>query len=206
MRHLLSSAALAAVVIALAAPAAAQPPAAPADTSTLRTEPYRREAFRYQRGGRPDPFQPLLAAADLGYRVEDLRLTSIVYSPNPRQSIAVFAVADSTGRYRLRTGQRLGSITVVAIYPRRVDVRVDDFGISRTQSLQLQRAGRTPIAPAGPAPAGAVTDGAQPQQAPQQQAAPPQPQQPTGPLRRGGRPPAAGTTPPAAQPRRPGNR
>ncbi|HYW10110.1 MAG TPA: hypothetical protein VE913_24295 [Longimicrobium sp.] len=193
--------------MALAAPAAAQAPAAPADTSTLRTtEPYRRETFRYQRGGRPDPFQPLLAAADLGYRVEDLRLTSIVYSPNPRQSIAVFAVADSSGRYRLRTGQRLGSITVVGIYPRRVDVRVDDFGISRTQSIQLQRVGSIPSAPAGPAPAGGQPEGTPPQQAPQQQAPAARPQQPSGPLRRGGRPPAAGTTTPAAQPQRPGYR
>jgi hypothetical protein len=171
-----------ALAMGLAAPAAAQP-AAPADSAVRPIESYRREVFRYQRGGRPDPFQPLLSAADLGYRVEDLRLASIVYSPNPRQSIAVFTVGDSAARHRLRTGQRLGSITVLAIYPRRVDVQVNDFGVSRVQSLTFQRTARA-IAPgpgAGGAPAGTAT---QPViiQAP----APAQPAAPSGPLRRGG--------------------
>jgi hypothetical protein len=199
MRHLLNKALAAiALSLALAAPAAAQP-AAPAADSTLRPiENYRREVFRYQRGGRPDPFQPLLSAADLGYRVEDLRLTSIVYSPNAQQSIAVFAVADSSGRYRLRVGQRLGSITVVAIYPRRVDVQVNDFGVARVQSLTLQRTPR-PMAP-GPgagAVAGAPAAGT-PQQVIIAAPAPAAPAPPSGPLRRGGRQQAPAQQPQAS--------
>jgi hypothetical protein len=194
----------AALALGLAAPAAAQPAAPAADSSAAQVEPYRREVFRYQRGGRPDPFQPLLSAADLGYRVEDIRLTSIVYSPDPRQSIAVFAVADSSARHRLRTGQRLGSITVVGIYPRRVDVQVNDFGNMRVQSLTLQRAVRA--AAPGPGAAGATVGAGQPGQ-PQpviiQAPAPAAPAPPSGPLRRGGQPrreAQPGATQPAAQP------
>jgi hypothetical protein len=200
MKQALNRAALAAsLALGLAAPAAAQPAAPPADSSAVAVESYRREVFRYQRGGRPDPFQPLLSAADLGYRVEDIRLTSIVYSPDPRQSIAVFALADSSARHRLRTGQRLGSVTVVGIYPRRVDVQVNDFGNVRLQSLTLQRAVRAPAPGPG---AGAATLGPGQPGGPQQviiQAPPPAaPAAPSGPLRRGGQPRQA--QPGAAQP------
>ncbi|HEX8451014.1 MAG TPA: hypothetical protein VF647_02895 [Longimicrobium sp.] len=201
MRNPRSSAALAAVALALglAAPAAAQP-AAPADSAVRPIEGYRREVFRYQRGGRPDPFQPLLSAADLGYRVEDLRLASIVYSPNPRQSIAVFTVGDSAGRHRLRTGQRLGSITVLAIYPRRVDVQVNDFGVARVQSLTFQRTART-MAP-GPGAGAAAAPGTTTQPVIIQAPAPAAPAAPSGPLRRGGqrRPEQPGAQPQPAAP------
>ncbi len=201
MRNPRSRAALAAAALALglAAPAAAQP-AAHADSAVRPIENYRREVFRYQRGGRPDPFQPLLSAADLGYRVEDLRLASIIYSPNPRQSIAVFTVGDSAGRHRLRTGQRLGSIMVLAIHPRRVDVQVNDFGVARVQSLTFQRTARA-IAP-GPGAGAATAPGATASQPVIIQApAPAAPAAPTGPLRRGGqrRPEQPGAQPGAAQ-------
>jgi len=179
--------ALAALALLPAADAAAQSQAAAATPAPSPIAAYRREVFAYQRAGRPDPFQPLLSAADLGYRVEDLRLTSIIYSPNPGQSVAVFALADSANRrFRLRTGQRLGTITVAAIYPRRVDLRVEDFGVARIESIALQRPG--PQGAAGPTP-----PAGQPQQAGQQtgvvpfvvrQTAPPA--QPPGALRRGG--------------------
>ncbi|HEX8691038.1 MAG TPA: hypothetical protein VF746_01250 [Longimicrobium sp.] len=126
------------------APVGAQSTAASAAAPAAAAAPveYQREVFRYQRGGRPDPFQPLLTAAELGFRVEDLRLTSIVYSPNPRTSLAIFAEGDSARRHRLRVGQRLGNMTVLRIYPQRVDVSVDDFGSSRVETIQLRRAGR----------------------------------------------------------------
>lgn len=132
-----------ALALLWAAPAAAQArPASATAPATSPIEVYRREVFTYQRAGRPDPFQPLLSAADLGYRIEDLRLTSIIYSPDPRASVAVFALADSARRFRLRTGQRLGGITVAAIHPRRVDLRVEEFGVGRIESVVLQRATR----------------------------------------------------------------
>jgi hypothetical protein len=148
---------LAALPLAAQATAAAAPPAgrvAAAGPATLPAgDVYRREVFRYQRGGRPDPFTPLLTAADLGFRVEDLRLTSIIFSPDGRRSIAVFAEGDSARRYRLHQGQRLGTMTVLRIWPQRVDVRVDEFGGSRLQTVLLQRAQRQePVQQAAEAP------------------------------------------------------
>jgi hypothetical protein len=150
----------------------------------VEVDVYRREVFRYQRGGRPDPFAPLLSSADMGFRVEDLRLTSIVYSPTPGRSFAVFADADTTRRYRLHPGQRLGTMTVVRIYPQRVDVRVDEFGSSRVETILLKRAERRleREGAAPPAPA-AVPVPAAPAAAPERR-------RPT-PLRRGSGPPAA---------------
>src|SRR5215210_3436122 len=130
------------------APAPAQAPARPVSTAAPApaaraalpaADVYRREVFRYQRGGRPDPFQPLLTAAELGFRVEDLRLSAIIYSPGGNRSVAVFATGDSARRYRLRQGQRMGTMTVLRILPNRVDVRVDEFGGSRLQSIPLVR-------------------------------------------------------------------
>ena len=113
---LLAVLALAALAAAPASAPAQAPAAAPpaAGAALPAADVYRREVFRYQRGGRPDPFQPLLTAAELGFRVEDLRLTAIIYSPAGR-SVAVFAAGDSARRYRLRQGQRLGTMTVTRI-------------------------------------------------------------------------------------------
>jgi len=148
----LAAAPLAAQAPAATAPAAGARVAAAAPAATLPAgDVYRREVFRYLRGGRPDPFTPLLTAAELGFRVEDLRLTSIIYSPDARRSIAVFAEGDSARRYRLHQGQRLGTMTVLRIWPQRVDVRVDEFGGSRLQTVLLQRAQRQEPAPAAAA-------------------------------------------------------
>src|SRR5215218_1067267 len=108
LRALVALAALLAAGTPARAPA--QAPARPVSTAPApaagaalpAADVYRREVFRYQRGGRPDPFQPLLTAAELGFRVEDLRLTAIIYSPGGNRSVAVFATGDSARRYRLR--------------------------------------------------------------------------------------------------------
>ncbi|HEV7588134.1 MAG TPA: hypothetical protein VGO40_08365 [Longimicrobium sp.] len=193
--------ALAALLALVAAPAAAQAPARPVATDPAApaaapaaalpaADVYRREVFRYQRGGRPDPFQPLLTAAELGFRVEDLRLTAIIYSPGNR-SVAVFAAGDSARRYRLHPGQRMGTMTVLRILPNRVDVRVDEFGGSHLQSIPLVRAER--IQQQAAQAAGAAP---QPQLPVTFTPAPPAPQAPRV-LRRG---PAPAAAPPPAAP------
>jgi hypothetical protein len=200
MARLWSRLILAALLVIPAASAAGQAQAPTgAASSASPIQAYRREVFAYQRAGRPDPFQPLLSAADMGYRVEDLRLTSIVYSPTAGQSVAVFALADSARRFRLRVGQRLGTITVAAIYPRRVDLRVEDFGVARIESVALQR---LPAQSAAPAPSAAQPG----QPIIVQQAPPRQSEQPSGPLRRGGArnnpaAPSGTTSNPAGTPR-----
>src|SRR3954468_8519054 len=168
--------AAAALLLLLAAPLGAQaagaPPAAPARLAAVQppaapalpaADVYRREVFRYQRGGRPDPFQPLLSAAELGFRVEDLHLTAVIFSSDARRSVAVFAEGDSARRYRLHQGQRLGTMTVLRIEPQRVDVRVDEFGGSRLQSIPLVRTQRIEAAAAA---AGGAAGAANTQQIP----------------------------------------
>jgi len=190
----IAAALLAAAPLAAQAPAAASAPVAAAP-SAASVDVYRREVFRYQRGGRPDPFQALLTAADLGFRVEDLRLTSVVFSPNSRLSLAVFAETNGARRHRLKVGQRVGNMTVARIYPQRVDVRIDEFGGSRTETIQLQRAERRTEMTGEPAPAAA-----QPQQIPVT-LSPAQPaQERLRPLRRGPAPPPAGAAPAPAAP------
>ncbi len=147
--------------------AAARPAAAavPAEPALPEAEVYRREVFRYPAGGRPDPFQPLLGSEEMGVRVQDLRLVGIVYSGDPRASVATFTLPDSAQRVRLRVGQRLGSVTVLAIQPRRVDLREDEMGVSRVYQLPLERArpgvtgGPPAPAPAQPAPAATPAGG-----------------------------------------------
>lgn len=178
-----------------ARPVSSTAPAAAAGAALPAADVYRREVFRYQRGGRPDPFQPLLTAAELGFRVEDLRLTAIIYSPAGNRSVAVFAAGDSARRYRLHQGQRMGTMTVLRVLPQRVDVRVDEFGGSRLQSIPLVRAERiqqqaAQAAGAAPQPQIPVTFTPAPQ-------APPAPRV----LRRGA--PAAPPAAPAASPRTP---
>jgi hypothetical protein len=169
---------LVAAGLALAAPLGAQQPGAARPAANAPAEPaaaavlpetdlYRREVFRYQAGGRPDPFRPLLAGDDMGVRVQDLRLIGIIHSSNPRASVAVFTLPGDSARVRLRPGQRLGAVTIVAVHPRRVDVREDALGVSRPYSLELQRA-RRPVATQG-APAAAPAP------------APPAPAQPAAP-------------------------
>jgi len=107
---------LLAAALALTAPLGAQAPAealpaagAPAPTAVLpETDVYRREVFRYQAGGRPDPFRPLLTGEDMGVRVQDLRLVGIIHSPNPAASMAVFTLPTDSTRVRLRPGWASG--------------------------------------------------------------------------------------------------
>lgn len=149
------------------APAAAQKPPPPGVQTTV----YRREVFRYPRGGRPDPFRSLLTAEELGYRIEDMQLTGIIYSPDARNSVAVLTEPVSKQRFRLKVGQRIGGITIAAIAPRRVEVVVNEFGVIRRETLVLRRPAVAPAdeqeQPASPPPppnqAGPRARGAQPQ-------------------------------------------
>lgn len=100
---------------------------------------YRREVFQYPRGARPDPFRTLLSSEELGYRFEDMRLTGVIYSPNSRVSVAVLTETVGKKRFRLKVGERVGGITVAAIYPKRVDVVVNEFGVVRRETLELRR-------------------------------------------------------------------
>lgn len=117
------------------APAAAQQPGQ-RDASLV----YRREVFQYQRAGRPDPFRSLLNNAELGVRFEDLTLLGVVHDPQASRSVAVLAQRGTERRLRVRVGDRVGNIRVVAIRPNSVDLVVEEFGVPRRHSLQLKPA------------------------------------------------------------------
>jgi hypothetical protein len=100
---------------------------------------YRREVFEYSRGGRVDPFRSLLGSVDLGVRPEDLALRVILANDDPRESVAIFTQSGANRRVSVRTGDRIGGMTVVAIHPRRVDVVIDDFGVPRRESFYVKK-------------------------------------------------------------------
>ncbi|HEX7240954.1 MAG TPA: hypothetical protein VF263_11850 [Longimicrobiaceae bacterium] len=123
---------------------------------------YRREVFQYPRAGRPDPFRSLVTPEELGYRVQDVQLTGVIYSPNSRLSVAVLSETATKKRFRLHVGERIGGITIAAIYPRRVDVVVNEFGVIRRETLLLHRP--EPIQSGEPQPAPMQPQVQQPQQ------------------------------------------
>ncbi len=139
-----------AAVLLLAAPAAAQepdqepPPSPPGAADTVQLI-FEREIFRYPAHQRRNPFRPLSGPGDAGPRFEELTLTAVVMSPDPGGSMAVFQVPgapeDGGGVHRLREGQRLGNVRVVAIRFREVDVEVEEFGLRERVTIRLERGG-----------------------------------------------------------------
>lgn len=129
------------ILLALALLAAA-PRALEAQVAADTTLTYEREVFDYQRAGRADPFRSLLQGSELGIRVEDLTLTGVVYSSNPRVSVAVLTRRGADRPIRARVGDRVGGLQVVAIGPRSVDVVIEEFGIARRATIQLKSAAK----------------------------------------------------------------
>lgn len=98
---------------------------------------YRREVFTYPTANRPDPFRSLLDAANLQIRFENLTLLGVVYNPDPQQSVAILSQTGAERRIQVRAGERVGNIRVIAIYPRRIDLLIEEFGVARRESLEL---------------------------------------------------------------------
>lgn len=101
---------------------------------------YEREIFDYGRGGRPDPFRSLVSSSDIGVRVEDLALRGVVVHPDPSRSVAVLSRAGVARPIRARVGERVGGIRILAIRAHSVDVLVEEFGVSRRETLQIRSA------------------------------------------------------------------
>jgi hypothetical protein len=133
-------------LIFLLAPAAAlaqDPPAQspPAPASPAASVPgetvIHREVFEYNAGGRRDPFNSLLGTSDLRPLLIDLRLAAIAYDPNGRNSVAVLRDLTSKEQYRVQVGQTLGRMRVAAIGPRSVTFTIQEFGLSRQETLSM---------------------------------------------------------------------
>jgi hypothetical protein len=100
---------------------------------------YEREVFRYPRDGRADPFRSLLLDDDLGIRVEDLTLRGTVHHPDPSLSVAIMTLTGSDRRIQARIGERVGPMRVLAIYPDRVDIVIEELGVARRETLRIIR-------------------------------------------------------------------
>ncbi|MBC7844779.1 MAG: hypothetical protein H7099_20930 [Gemmatimonadaceae bacterium] len=108
---------------------------------------YRREIFSYASGGRRDPFVSLATTGVLRPTIADLSLVGIAYATQNNaagsQSIAIFRDKTTKEQYRVRVGQPLGRMRVASIEPRRVVFSIDEFGISRQESIAMGDSTRT---------------------------------------------------------------
>lgn len=110
---------------------------AKADTMTVPSIIYR-EAFEFNRDGRRDPFVSLLTTNELRPELSDLTLSSIVYDPSGRRSIAIMRDMTNKAQYRVTTGSALGRMRVAGIHVLSVVFTIEEFGTSRTDSLVLR--------------------------------------------------------------------
>jgi hypothetical protein len=113
------------------APNVAIDPPAPAAQRTIY-----REVFDYEAGGRRDPFASLLGTGEIKPIITDLRVTSILYDP-AGSSVAVLRDLTSSEQYRVRVGQTIGRLRVVAIRQRSVTFAIEEFGFSRQETLTI---------------------------------------------------------------------
>lgn len=115
---------------ALPAPSGALPTAAvPAAGASVT-----REMYGYSDVGRRDPFFSLILTDDLRPLLGDLRLVGILYQ-NSGRAVAVMRDVQTNTQYRVANGGTLGRMRVTQIRPRAVLFSIDEFGLSRQDSL-----------------------------------------------------------------------
>jgi hypothetical protein len=115
---------------ALPAPSGALPSATPAPNANAVT----REVYDYSAVGRRDPFFSLILTDDLRPLLADLRLVGILYQSSGR-AVAVMRDVQTNMQYRVANGGTLGRMRVTQIRPRAVLFSIDEFGLSRQDSL-----------------------------------------------------------------------
>ena len=96
-----------------------------------------REVFAYTDGGRRDPFFSLILTEDLRPLLSDLKLVGVLYEASGRRSVAIFRDLATNAQYRVQTGMQLGRMRVAQIKPKGVIFTIDEFGLSRQDSLML---------------------------------------------------------------------
>jgi hypothetical protein len=115
---------------ALPAPSGALPTAVPSVSAASVT----REVYGYESTGRRDPFFSLILTDDLRPLLGDLRLVGILYQ-NSGRAVAVMRDVQTNSQYRVANGGTLGRMRVTQIRPRAVLFSIDEFGLSRQDSL-----------------------------------------------------------------------
>jgi len=132
---------------ATAAPAAGAPTAksgarpvvgvAPAPAPVAVGPQVTREVFMYADAGRRDPFFSLILTEDLRPLLSDLKLVGVLYAPTGSRSVAIFRDVVTNAQYRVQTGMPLGRMRVAQIKQKGVIFTIDEFGLSRQDSLML---------------------------------------------------------------------
>jgi len=97
---------------------------------------FNREAFRYDRSGRRDPFVSLMAYGELRPLITELRVTSIAFDPQGG-SVAVLRDLGTKEQYRVRVGESLGRMRVARIAKKEITFTIEEFGYSRQETLAL---------------------------------------------------------------------
>jgi hypothetical protein len=119
---------------ALPAPSGALPAARSLDGNRSGA-PVTREVYRYAGVGRRDPFYSLILTDELRPLLADLRLVGILYEASGRRTVAVMRDLQTNAQYRVTNGQALGRMRVTQIRPRAVLFTIEEFGLSRQDSL-----------------------------------------------------------------------
>lgn len=122
--------------IAVSLPMTALPAAA--QTATTASTVYEREVFEYPSLGRRDPFRPLNEGDQIGPRFQDLRLSGVLFN-QAVGSVATLTDERNGRRYRVREGDTLGEVRVVAIRTDEVDFLIVSFGIGRQETLRVKQ-------------------------------------------------------------------
>lgn len=99
--------------------------------------PVTRELFSYSADGRRDPFFSLILTEDLRPLLSDLKLVGIMYATSGGKSVAIMRDILTNAQYRVNSGMILGRMRVTQIKPRTVIFTIDEFGMSRQDSLFL---------------------------------------------------------------------
>jgi hypothetical protein len=115
---------------AAALPSGALPAAAPVANANSVT----REVYDYTGAAQRDPFYSLILTDDLRPLLGDLRLVGILYQSSGR-AVAVMRDVQTNAQYRVANGGTLGRMRVTQIRPRAVLFSIDEFGLSRQDSL-----------------------------------------------------------------------
>ena len=110
-------------------------PAAVPAAKSLDANAVTREVYSYGGVGRRDPFYSLILTDDLRPLIADLRLVGILYAPAGGRTVAVMRDLQTNAQYRVQNGQSLGRMRVTQIRPRAVLFTIEEFGLSRQDSL-----------------------------------------------------------------------
>jgi hypothetical protein len=110
---------------------------APETTARIQVPVIMREVFDYDAAGRRDPFTSLLSSEELRPTVADLRLVIVLFDESGRRPVAVMRDVTTNAQYRVTTGMTLGRLRVTSIRPRAVFFTIEEFGLSRQDSIRL---------------------------------------------------------------------